>query len=323
MVPQPESLRSFLCFRLHPAPVLLYKEYRQKELTIQTPDIPRKQRKDDSGSESRRTSVSGGQKGKNMDSVQMLGTGAIPENAVLIDLREEDDYAAGHIPGARHISMESLREEIRRIARFNTPILLYCYTGKKSEQAAALLQSRGYVNARSIGGIEVYTGRLEPELTVRELRKKKGLSQAALARMIGVRQPTVAAYESGKAHPGPAICEAIRRMLSVTVSNPVREESAQGTGSPQTASESGRNERKARLKRSMSIRELRKACGLTQAEFAQSIGVCTGSVVAYESRKTKPGSRVIQKIREVYNVEISETVPEKRKSRRTDGKQKA
>ena len=44
-------------------------------------------------------------------------TGAIPENAVLIDLREEEDYAAGHIPGARRIPAGSLREEIRRISR--------------------------------------------------------------------------------------------------------------------------------------------------------------------------------------------------------------
>ena len=88
-------------------------------------------------------------------------TGAIPENAVLIDLREEEDYAAGHIPGAQRIPAGSLREEIRRIARFNTPILLYCYTGKKSGPAAEMLQSRGYVNARSIGGINAYTGKVE------------------------------------------------------------------------------------------------------------------------------------------------------------------
>ena len=60
-----------------------------------------------------------------MDKVQMVNEiGGIPENAVLIDLREKEDYEAGHIPGALCISMGSLREEIRRIARFNTPILL-------------------------------------------------------------------------------------------------------------------------------------------------------------------------------------------------------
>lgn len=253
-----------------------------------------------------------------MDSVQMLESSAIPENAVLIDLREETDYAAGHIPGARLIPMGSLREEIRRIARFNSPILLYCYTGKKSEQAAELLQSRGYVNARSIGGIDAYTGRLEPELTVRELRAKKGLSQAALARMIGVRQPTVAAYESGKAHPGPAVCEAIRRLLSVTIIDPGREAAeAESLETRKQARGAGR------LKKNITIRGLRKSVGLTQAEFAQTIGICTGSVAAYESGKTRPGPKVIVRIRELYNADVSGAAPVKRKAAGRTGKRKA
>ena len=132
-----------------------------------------------------------------MDNVRMISeTGAIPENAVLIDLREREDYEAGHIPGAQLIPMGMLREEIRRIARFNTPILLYCYNGKKSGQAAELLQSRGYVNARNLGGINAYTGRLEPELTIREIREKKGLSQAALAKMVNMNRSILSRLEA-------------------------------------------------------------------------------------------------------------------------------
>ena len=227
----------------------------------------------------------------------------IPENAVLIDLREEEDYAAGHIPGAQRISMGSLREEIRRIARFNTPILLYCYTGKKSDQAAELLRSRGYEYARSIGGIDTYPGRLEPELTIRELRARKGLSQAALARMIGVRQPTVAAYESGKAHPGPSICDAVRRMLAVTI-RPAERDSE--TGRVKKTEEAACGGKKPRIRKNMTIRELRNACGLTQAAFADSLGICAGSIAAYEGGRTRPGKKVIEKIREVYGVTLTD-----------------
>ena len=242
-------------------------------------------------------------------------TGAIPENAVLIDLREEEDYAAGHIPGAQRIPAGSLREEIRRIARFNTPILLYCYTGKKSGPAAEMLQSRGYVNARSIGGIEAYTGRLEPELTVRELRAKKGLSQAALARMIGVRQPTVAAYEAGKAYPGPAIRDAIRRLLFVTLVPPAAETSEDG------GARKGRKKASAGKKtvQVQTVREVRKAHHLTQAEFARSLGICAGSIAAYEGGRTKPGPKVIAKIREVYGAEVSAAAPEKRAAKKKGG----
>ena len=232
---------------------------------------------------------------------------AIPENTILIDLREEEDYAAGHIPGARNLPMGSLREEIRRIARFNTPILLYCYTGKKSAQAAEQLQSRGYVNDRNIGGIDAYSGRLEPELTIRELREMKGLSQSALARIIGVRQPTVAAYESGKANPGPAICDAVRRLLTVTVSpaNRGKTESGRTPGS-KTQQQAAQNQ--IRHGRKMTVRELRKASGLTQAAFAESLGICTGSVAAYEKGRTQPGPKVKAKVLEVYQVTLADSV---------------
>ena len=252
-----------------------------------------------------------------MESVQLYNE--IPDNAVLIDLREEEDYAAGHIPGAQRISAGSLREEIRRIARFNTPILLYCYTGKKSGPAAEMLQSRGYVNARSIGGIEAYTGRLEPELTIRELRAKKGLSQAALARMIGVRQPTVAAYEAGKAYPGPAIRDAIRRLLFVTLVPPARETENTEDGGARKGRKKAAGEKKTQAKRTMTVREVRKAHHLTQAEFAQSLGICAGSIAAYEGGRTKPGPKVIAKIREVYGVEISAEAPEKRAAKKKGG----
>jgi len=231
-------------------------------------------------------------------------TFTIPENAILIDLREKSDYEAGHIPGALWFTTASLREEIRRIARFNSTILLYCSNGRRSGQAAEMLRSRGYENARSIGGINIYEGRLEPALTVRELREKKGLSQAALARMIGIRQPTVAAYESGKANPGPAVCEMIRRMLSVTVRFPEKGKDGEARDTPRAG-------KAVRQRRNMTIRELRKACGLTQKQFAESVGICAGSVAAYESGKTKPGPETLRKIREVYKVSISGTRAEK------------
>ena len=261
-----------------------------------------------------------------MENVQTYNdTESFPVNAVLIDLREEDDYAAGHIPGAQRISPGSLREEIRRIARFNTPILLYCYTGKKSGPAAEMLQTRGYENARSIGGINAYTGKLEPQLTIRELRAKKGLSQTALARMIGVRQPTVAAYESGKAYPGPEIRAAIRRLLFVTVVPPDRGKET-SAGSPAGAGGNAPGTRTVPKGKKMSIRELRKAGGMTQAAFAKSLGICTGSVAAYEEGRTCPGPKVIAKIREVYGVELAGPAAGKRndsgrKKRKADEQQ--
>ena len=73
----------------------------------------------------------------------------------------------------------------------------------------------------------------------------------------------------------------------------------------------------------MTIRELRKACGLTQAEFANSIGVCTGSIAAYESGRTKPGAKVTGRIREVYGVGLAGTDHRERGKTAGRGKGKA
>ena len=149
---------------------------------------------------------------------------------VIVDLRDAEDYARGHIPGAVHIPMENLRDEIRRIATFSTPILLYCYAGARSEMAEALLRARGYTQAKSIGGLAEYTGELVPSeevpappkepvraLTIRELRTSLKLSQAAFGRTLGVEAATISAYETGKVRPSRKIRERIRNTYQIEI----------------------------------------------------------------------------------------------------------
>ncbi|MBR0407783.1 MAG: rhodanese-like domain-containing protein [Clostridia bacterium] len=81
--------------------------------------------------------------------------------AVLVDLRDAEDYAEGHIPGAVNMLPETVREEIAAIAQKDTPIFLYCYGGMRSYQAEALLQARGYRHVASIGGFDRYDGEME------------------------------------------------------------------------------------------------------------------------------------------------------------------
>lgn len=80
---------------------------------------------------------------------------------MLIDLRDEEDYAEGHIPRAINLLPETIREQIAAVAQKDTPIFLYCYGGMRSYQAEALLQARGYLHVTSIGGIDRYRGELE------------------------------------------------------------------------------------------------------------------------------------------------------------------
>ncbi|MBQ9196213.1 MAG: rhodanese-like domain-containing protein [Clostridia bacterium] len=83
------------------------------------------------------------------------------QGAVLIDLRDPEDYAEGHIPGAISMQPQTVREQIAAVAGHDTPIFLYCYGGMRSYQAEALLQARGYARVESIGGFDRYEGDIE------------------------------------------------------------------------------------------------------------------------------------------------------------------
>lgn len=78
--------------------------------------------------------------------------------AVLLDVRETDEFRAGHIPGAVNLPLSCItRAELGR----DTPIFAYCLRGTRSRQAVGELSRMGYTRLKSIGGITQYKGRLE------------------------------------------------------------------------------------------------------------------------------------------------------------------
>lgn len=80
--------------------------------------------------------------------------------AVLLDVREEDEFAAGHIPGSVNLPLSAIETAETLLPDYDTPIFAYCLAGTRSTQAAVLLREQGYEKAISIGGIERYHGEL-------------------------------------------------------------------------------------------------------------------------------------------------------------------
>jgi rhodanese-related sulfurtransferase len=71
----------------------------------------------------------------------------------LVDVREESEYARGHLPGAMHLGKGVIERDIEsRIPDAAAPIVLYCGGGYRSVLAADALQNMGYTNVISMDG---------------------------------------------------------------------------------------------------------------------------------------------------------------------------
>jgi rhodanese-related sulfurtransferase len=75
------------------------------------------------------------------------------ETFVLVDVREESEWAAGHAPGAVHLSKGVIERDVEtKVPDKATPLVLYCGGGFRSALAADNLQRMGYSNVISMDG---------------------------------------------------------------------------------------------------------------------------------------------------------------------------
>ncbi len=75
------------------------------------------------------------------------------EAFLLIDVREESEYAKDHLPGAVSLGKGIIERDIEeRVPKTGDPLVLYCGGGFRSALAAANLQKMGYTNVLSMDG---------------------------------------------------------------------------------------------------------------------------------------------------------------------------
>ena len=77
--------------------------------------------------------------------------------AVLLDVREAEEFDSGHIPGAVNVPLSAIHSI--SIPKTGT-LFVYCLRGTRSKRAVNILKRMGY-SARSIGGIVSYKGQTE------------------------------------------------------------------------------------------------------------------------------------------------------------------
>ena len=83
---------------------------------------------------------------------------------IVVDVRRQDEYDAGHIPGAILIPNEDIGTvPLEELPNLDQIILIYCRSGNRSKQAAQKLFDMGYTNLYEFGGILTWTGEIVTE----------------------------------------------------------------------------------------------------------------------------------------------------------------
>ncbi|MCI7678325.1 rhodanese-like domain-containing protein [Streptococcus orisratti] len=78
----------------------------------------------------------------------------------VVDVREADEFAAGHVPGAINLPLSELANRYTELD-FETPYHIICHLGGRSSQACLFLDAQGYDVTNINGGTAAWTGELE------------------------------------------------------------------------------------------------------------------------------------------------------------------
>ena len=85
------------------------------------------------------------------------------QEVIVLDVREQDEYDSGHIPGAVLLPVGTINEETASavIPEKDSAVLVYCRSGNRSKTASAALAELGYTNLYEFGGINTWPYEIE------------------------------------------------------------------------------------------------------------------------------------------------------------------
>ena len=86
------------------------------------------------------------------------------QEVILLDVREQDEYDSGHIPGAVLLPVGTIDETTAAevIPEMDSTVLVYCRSGNRSKTASAALAELDYTNIYEFGGINTWPYETEP-----------------------------------------------------------------------------------------------------------------------------------------------------------------
>lgn len=88
-----------------------------------------------------------------LDKVSMVTQAVSQEEAILLDVRENAEWAEGHIEGAQLLPLGSINEENTKQLDKNKPMYVYCRSGRRAGEAVIKLKDLGFSQVSNLGGI--------------------------------------------------------------------------------------------------------------------------------------------------------------------------
>lgn len=89
-----------------------------------------------------------------MTEVATVNVTDLPDDAVVLDVREDDEFQAGHAPGAVHVPLDQVPARLADVPELDGPIPVICRAGGRSLRAAQWLESQGFEVVNVTGGMK-------------------------------------------------------------------------------------------------------------------------------------------------------------------------
>jgi rhodanese-related sulfurtransferase len=96
-----------------------------------------------------------------MNDVPAVVVDELPLDAVLLDVREDDEWSAGHAPEARHVPMSQLTGRLDEVPAAD-PLYVICRSGSRSARVVAFLSRQGVSAVNVAGGMQSWAAAGRP-----------------------------------------------------------------------------------------------------------------------------------------------------------------
>ena len=96
-----------------------------------------------------------------MFDVPAIGVADLPDGVVVLDVREDDEWSAGHAPEARHVPMSQLTGRLDEVPTAD-PLYVICRSGSRSARVVAFLSQQGVPAVNVAGGMQSWAAAGRP-----------------------------------------------------------------------------------------------------------------------------------------------------------------